>query len=223
MRKKILKQTHKQLVQMIEIFDEMNAHNSSIDTQEKMTNPAFQYLSQQTITNCSNIISNNQEFGIDEKIKAKMLSRLVREYRRSLEQKQRLMVAEQKEREIEFQMKQRFPNLMSNDKGAESGDQKRLNKQQVKYYQETAERGARVQLQRIDEQNEYANKIQAARGRSKGSRVSSKSRSPARRPIGKNSKSRSGKKKSRVRRSDSFDFNDEADYGVNYVDYGAQS
>jgi len=57
----------------------------------------------------------------------------VREYRRSLENQQRQMVLEQKQREIENNIKSRFPNLMKN-KSKKGG----INKQQVKYYQEAA-------------------------------------------------------------------------------------
>lgn len=75
----------------------------------------IQYLTQQTINKCSNVLGTKNGIEIDEKIKARIYSRLVREYRRTLEFHQQLMIAEQKNREIENNMRQRFPNLMNND------------------------------------------------------------------------------------------------------------
>jgi len=48
-------------------------------------NEFLQFLSQQTIANLSNSIQNEDSIDIDEKLKAKIFTRLVREYRRSLE------------------------------------------------------------------------------------------------------------------------------------------
>jgi hypothetical protein len=52
---------------------------------------------------------------IDEKVKARIYSRLVREYRRTLEYQQQMMIAQQKDSKIEQSMRQRFPNLMNNN------------------------------------------------------------------------------------------------------------
>jgi len=54
---------------------------------------------------CSNCIQNDQRIDIDEQLKAKIFSRLVREYRRSLEHQKSQMIKDQKEREIEENMK----------------------------------------------------------------------------------------------------------------------
>ena len=67
-----------------------------IDQKEKL-----QFLSQETIVNCSNSLQNEDSFTIDEKLKAKIFTRLIREYRRSLEYKQRLQVQEHQEQKIE--------------------------------------------------------------------------------------------------------------------------
>jgi hypothetical protein len=82
--------------------------------------------------NCSNSLQNEESFEIDEQLKAKIFTRLVREYRRSLEHQQRMMVQEQKEREIEVKMKNRFPELMQNQVEEKQG----IKKEAVKYYHE---------------------------------------------------------------------------------------
>ena len=88
---------------------------------------------------CSNCIQNDQRIDIDEQLKAKIFSRLVREYRRSLEHQKSQMIKDQKEREIEENMKQRFPALLNNS-GWQQTLAKDLNQitdplsQPVKYY-----------------------------------------------------------------------------------------
>jgi len=83
MKARIKAKVNKELVDLVTLFDEMYER---MNTHQEMGKEQFlQFLSQQTIANCSNSIQQEDSIEIDEKIKAKIFTRLVREYRRSLE------------------------------------------------------------------------------------------------------------------------------------------
>ena len=94
MRGKVRDKAYKQIYELIDIMDQMNDKMKAYDIDQKEN---LQFLSQETIVNCSNSLQNEDSFTIDEKLKAKIFTRLIREYRRSLEYKQRLQVQEHQE------------------------------------------------------------------------------------------------------------------------------
>ena len=99
MKSKIKQKATKHLQELVEIFD--NMHDKMTEYMQTGNVKLLQFLTQETITNCSNSIQNEDSLEIDEKIKAKIYTRLVREYRRSLENQQRQMLLDQRAREIE--------------------------------------------------------------------------------------------------------------------------
>lgn len=82
MRGKVKDKAYKQIYELIDIMDQMNDKMKAYDMDQK---EKLQFLSQETIVNCSNSLQNEESFHIDEKLKAKIFTRLIREYRRSLE------------------------------------------------------------------------------------------------------------------------------------------
>jgi len=85
--------------------------------------PRLQFITHATISKCSSVIQESfpppavhtpglSGPAIDEQLKAKILSRLVREYRRTVEH-QKNLVKEQREREMEEKLQGKFPELFT--------------------------------------------------------------------------------------------------------------
>ena len=100
MKQKLKAKLNKHLESLVTVFDQI----ASEDTY---------FLQQTTITQCSNAIQAEQSSIFDEQIKAKVLSRLVREYRRSLEQAKLQKQQEEREARIEAEISKKFPDLIS--------------------------------------------------------------------------------------------------------------
>lgn len=79
MSKKLTAKANKIAGELIDIFDVMNQSNQGPNEDER------KYLTQEIIEMCMAAVDQCNVLGIDEKVKAKLLSRLIREYRRSLE------------------------------------------------------------------------------------------------------------------------------------------
>ena len=133
MKKKIQVQANKAVKELTDVFDRMHEHMVAMENAGR--HDQVQFLNQQTIMNCSNMVSNQDMFEVEEKAKAKLLTRLVREYRRTIEHQQKAMVAEQNDRKIELKMKSRFPHLIAN-RQENKQEEPTLKQQMMRYYQE---------------------------------------------------------------------------------------
>ena len=89
----------KQINELIAVFDDMYVEmNEMVNKNNSEDN--LQFLSEETIVNCSQSLNTNS-YELDEKLKAKVFARLLREYGRSVGHNQRSMIQEQKTRKIE--------------------------------------------------------------------------------------------------------------------------
>lgn len=89
----------KQINELITVFDDMYVEmNEMVNNNHSEDN--LQFLSEETIVNCSQSLNTNS-YELDEKLKAKVFARLLREYGRSVGHNQRSMIQEQKTRKIE--------------------------------------------------------------------------------------------------------------------------